>query len=327
MRFSLIPHLERDSDATLRSGVKRDQSSVLNQISLSALRAFETVARRGSQKAAADELRLSPSAVSHAVKNLERAMGVQLIERDGRNVRLTVNGDLLMRHVSAAFEHLGRGVESVSARSGQRVLRLHAAPSIASAILAPRLSDFLGRHPGIEVRLSAGTDYTRFTADDFDADVVYGPVHAAGVIAVPLGSETVTPLCSPELAAAIETPADLLRCNLILSDNKQVRWPHWFEANGLAPSLQHTLRFDRSFLALGVAADGLGVALESTLLARRDLASGRLVAPLRGRTVDVVDVGHHLVYPRETRQGGLIGLFSAWLVDEIGLAGSPTHHA
>ncbi len=290
---------------------------MFHKVSLSAIRIFETVARRGSHKAAAAELNLSPSAISHAIKNLEQSMAVQLFEKDGRHVRLTVSGEVFMRHVSAAFDELRRGFEMVSVRPGKRVLRLHAAPSIAYAWLTPRLPKFLAEHPGIEVRLSAGADYPRFTADDFDADIVYGPIHAPGVVAIPLVRETVTPLCAPEMAKRIRSPRDLLDCNLILSDNKQVRWHHWFDANGLNPVLSHDLRFDRSFLALAVAADGLGVALESTLLAERDLASGRLVQPLAGLSKDITYVGHHLVYPRETRQGSMLKLFSDWLVREM----------
>ncbi len=222
-----------------------------------------------------------------------------------------------MRHAVAAFDELRRGFEMVSARRGKRVLRLHAAPSIAYAWLTPRLSDFLSGNPGVEVRLSAGTDYARFTGGDFDADIVYGPIHASGVVAVPLARETVTPLCSPALAERIRSPRDLLEQNLILSDNKQVRWRHWFDANGMNPALSHNLRFDRSFLALAVAADGLGVALESTLLAERDIARGRLVAPLAGKAADIAYVGHHLVYPRETRHGGVLRTFTDWLVREM----------
>lgn len=287
---------------------------MLNRVSLTGIRIFEAVARRGSHKAAAAELHLSPSAISHAIRTLEQAMGLQLFEKEGRNVRLTVSGEVFMQHVSVAFDALNRGFEMVAAGTGRRVLRLHSAPSIAHAWLTPRLPRFLAENPGIEVRLSAGADYTRFVTDDFDADIVYGPIHAQGVIAVPLVEETVTPLCTPALAARIQRVEDLIACDLILSDNKQVRWPHWFSANGLSPRLSHNLRFDRSFLALAAAADGLGVALESTLLAGRHLSAGRLVAPLAGLSVDITYTGHHLVYPRETRQGSLVRTFASWVI-------------
>jgi LysR family glycine cleavage system transcriptional activator len=291
-------------------------------LSLTGIRAFEAVARRGSFKAAAAELNLSPSALSHAVTGLEKNMGVNLFDRDGRSIRLTVSGELLMRHVSVAFDELRRGVDTVAAQQGRGLLRVHSAPSFACAWLSPRLPRFLVANPGVEFRLAAGTDYARFTHDDFDVDIVYGPIRADGIIAEPLIEESVTPLCSPSLAERINTPLDLLACSLILSDNKQVRWPQWLAANGLSTITAHAVRFDRSFLALGAAADGLGIALESTLLAERELKSGRLVAPLNGRSVDVTYVGHHIVYPRAKHQRRLVEEFVAWLRVELA-AGHP----
>lgn len=290
---------------------------MLASVSLPGLRVFEAVARRGSFKAAASELNLSPSAVSHAVVNLEAALGVALFDRSGRNVRLTVSGELLVQHVSTAFSELRRGLDMITAQKGRGLLRIHSAPSFAYAWLSPRLPTFLAEHPGIEVRLSAGTDYTRFIDNAFDVDIVYGPVHAAAVVAIPVVEECVTPLCSPEMARLIRTPRDLLSCSLILSDNKQVRWPHWLESNGVAVTASHTLCFDRSFLAIGAAVDGLGVALESTLLAKREMDRGLLVAPLAGLSNDIRYVGHHMVYPREAQQRSAVQTFVAWVRQQV----------
>jgi LysR family transcriptional regulator, glycine cleavage system transcriptional activator len=287
------------------------------EISLPAVRAFEAVARRGSFKAAAAELNLSPSAVSHAVANLEKTLSLALFHRGGRGVRLTINGEVLMRHVGAAFDELRRGFDLVAAGQGRGLLRLHSAPSFAYAWLTPRLPRFFAAHPGVEVRLAAGTDYGRFVADDIDVDIVYGPIAAEGVIALPLREETVTPLCAPNLAERIRSPEDLLALDLIVSDNKQVRWPHWLEANGVAGAPRHALRFDRSFLALAAACDGLGVALESTLLAERELAAGRLVAPLSGRSEPIRYVGHHLVHARDSGNRRAVRLFVGWIMAEM----------
>ena len=290
---------------------------MLAQVSLSGIRAFEAVARRGSFRAAAGELNLSPSAVSHAIVKLERAMGVALFDRSGRTVALTATGQVFMRHVGAAFDELRRGLEATSQR-GTPLLRLHCAPSFAANWLSPRLPRFFAAHPGIEVRLSAGTDYARFTSDEFDADIVYGPVRGEGLTVVPLVEETVAPMCTPELAARISSAADLLDLTLIQSDNKQVRWPQWFEANGLPAPLSQGNRFDRSFLAIAAAVDGLGICLESTLLAERELRTGRLVMPLAGRARDIRYVGHRLVYPPEGRQRRTVRLFADWLLSETG---------
>jgi LysR family glycine cleavage system transcriptional activator len=295
---------------------------MLNQTPLSLLRAFEAAGRTGSFRTAADEIALSPSAVSHAIRKLERTLGARLFDREGRLVRLSPEGEALMRHVGRAFEELRRGLEVVSTRA-PHLLRLHCAPSFAAQWLTPRLARFLRDHPGIEIRLAAGTDYTRFGNEEFDADIVYGMPRQEGLTVIPLGEETVAPLCAPDLARTIATPTDLCDHVLIESDNKQIRWPTWFARNGLPAPRPHGTRFDRSFLAIAAAADCLGVALESTRLAERELANGRLVRPLAGIAQDVRYVGHHLVFPRSTRQRHSLRLFTKWLSAELGLEVEP----
>lgn len=291
---------------------------MLKDVSLASVRAFEAAARHGSFRAAALELSLSPSAVSHAILKLEQALGTALFERDGRQVHLSPDGEMLMRHVGIAFDELRRGMEAVSNRK-TRLLRLHSAPSFAAQWLSPRLSGFFAVQPDIEVRLAASTEYARFTNDDFDVDIVYGPPRAEGVVVVPLGEELVTPLCAPQLAGAIRSPADLLGQVLIQSEVKRVRWPDWFAANDMTMPAPHGMRFDRSFLAIAAAVDGLGIALESTRLAEREIRRGLLVAPLAGITRDVTYIGHHLVYPRALRQRYTVRVFATWLLTQLGL--------
>jgi DNA-binding transcriptional LysR family regulator len=286
--------------------------------SLTMLRTFEAAGRIGSFRGAALELNLSPSAVSHAIRSLEQSLGVVLFDRDGRNVRLSADGEALMRHVGRAFDDLRRGMEVVSTL-GPKLLRVHSAPSFAAQWLAPRLADFLSENPAIKVRVAASTDYSRFTTDEFDVDIVYGPPRHESLVVIPLGQETVTPLCAPRLADRIRRPQDLFDQVLIDSDNKQIRWSAWFAANGLVAPPPTGMRFDRSFLAISVAASGLGVALESTRLAEKEMQERRLVAPLAGRAKDVSYVGHHLVFPRFPRQRELVHLFARWLVRELGL--------
>ncbi|MBK1661288.1 LysR family transcriptional regulator [Paracraurococcus ruber] len=290
---------------------------------LTALRAFEAAGRTGSFRAAAEDLGLTPSAVSHAIRGLERDLGARLFERDGRAIRLTPEGETLLRHVERGFGALQLGIGSVAARRPQ-LLRLHSAPSFAAQWLVPRLGRLLEDCPGLELRIAAGTDYTRFLADEFDADIVYGlpaaeQVGQSGTLVLPLGTEVVAPLCAPALAPSIRSPRDLLGQVLIESDNKRVRWPAWFAANGVPAPAPRGPRFDRSFLSLSAASDGLGVALESTLLAERELAAGRLVRPLQGRCEDVVYTGHWLVFPRPRRYVRAMQLFLGWLGRELRL--------
>ncbi len=284
---------------------------------LPALRVFEAASRNRSFRQAAAELHLSPSAVSHAIRRLEQSLGAALFERDGRAMHLTAAGETLMRHVSRGFAELQAGLAAVGA-SGPRLFRLHCAPSFAAQWLAPRLPRLLAQHLSLEVRLHADANYSRFAADEYDADIIYGLPRTPGLVVVPLGEEVVTPLCAPSLAKGLRTPGDLVGQSLITSDNKMVRWDDWFAANAMRAPALHGPRFDRSFLSVAAAADGMGIALESTRLAERELASGRLVQPLLGRASDCRYVGHRLVYP--AARGGHVTLFRNWIEGELGLA-------
>ena len=283
---------------------------------LSHLRAFEAAARAGSFHVAATELHLSPSAVSHAIRKLEQELGVTLFDREGRRVRLSTDGQSLMRHIGPAFDDIRRGMDLVYAR-GPMVLRVHCAPSFAAQWLTPRLPEFLSTHPEIEIRLSAGTDYTRFANDEFDVDIVYGRPNLEGAIVLPLGEETVTPLCMPKLASLIHRPEDLLRHALIDSDNKKVRWPDWFALNLLTAPPPRGMRFDRSFLAISAAVNGLGIALESTRLAEKEIAAGSLVPVLSGRAKDIRYIGHFLVFPRLALRRQVLRIFTGWITTEL----------
>ena len=291
---------------------------LLSNVPISAIRAFEAAARTGSFRDAANELHLTPSAVSHAIRKLETTMSTTLFERGTRSVRLTPAGENLMRHAGAAFDNLRRGIEEVAGR-GPQLLRVHSAPSFAAQWLAPRLGRFIAAEPKLEVRLAASAEYARFSNDDFDLDIVYGQPRSEGVEIVPLREETITPLCAPEIAKRIRKPKDLFNQVLIRSEVKQVQWHQWFAANGLEPPAIHGMRFDRSFLAIAMASSGLGVTLESTLLAEREIETGRLIAPLAGRSVDIRYVGHHLVFPRSSKQRHPVRAFADWITAELSL--------
>lgn len=299
---------------------------MLRPLPLSALRAFEAVTRTGSFRAAASDLSLTPSAVSHAIRSLESTLGAALFVRDGRSVRLTGAGEILMQHVVRGFGELQLGISSVS-RRGPRLIRLHSAPSFAANWLAPRLPRLLSETGGLAVRIVADTSYARFSDDDFDIDIVYGLPSAQyygvsghqGMLVLPLGREIVTPLCAPALAGRIRSVRSLMDETLIESERKNVRWAAWFAANGMVAPEARGLRFDRSFLSLSAAADGLGVALESLLLAERELASGRLVRPLAGIAEDIVYTGHWLVVPRGKRYARPVITFIEWISRELGI--------
>ncbi len=296
----------------------------MHHASLQNLRAFEAAGRNQSFRAAAEELHLSISAISHAVRKLEDSLGIALFIRSGRGVRLSREGEVLLRFTSRGFDEIARGMEMITSK-GPLVLKLHCVPSFAAQWLTPRLGGFMEQHPEIAVRLSASAEAIRFPNEEFDADIVYGRPAQEGLMVLPLGVETVTPLCSPQIAASIASVRDLLDCLLIDSDVKQLRWSDWFAANHIAASPPRAARFDRSFLAISAAVEGLGVALESTRLAERELRDGRLVSPLAGMAQDLFYTAHFLVFPAASRQRAALRVFVNWLESALDLSFDAFH--
>jgi LysR family transcriptional regulator, glycine cleavage system transcriptional activator len=222
----------------------------------------------------------------------------------------------LMVHVAAGFREIRQGLEIVSSRRAH-FLRLHSAPSFAAQWLTPRLPAFLAAHPGMDIRITASTDYSRFAADEVDADIVNGPPAPGPVEVVPLGEEEVTVLCTPDMAARLSSPKDVMAMPLINGDRNRVTWAMWCAQNGLTAPTSYAMRFDRSFMIIASAANGLGIALESTRLAQRELAEGRLVAPFRDGVGSLRETLHSLVYPTIHAGRPIIKAFSSWLLSEL----------
>lgn len=301
-------------DAELNSPIKR-----LRRLPLAALRVFEAAGRTGSFSAAAQEVDLSPSAVSHAIRKLEETAEMQLFVRSTRAIALTREGSVLLEYVQRGFEEMQRGLQRAAPAATVTPLRLHTAPSFGTQWLMPRLRSFVAEHPGINLRFSADTRYATFDDDDYDIDIVYGEPVSARHECTPLIIEELTPLCSPAMAARLANVHDLYALPLIQSDGQSVQWRGWFGANGMATPTDFELAFDRSAMVIAAAVDGLGVALESTLLAERELASGALVAPLREHSTTVRYVGHYLVHPKRQHEHEHTALrqFKRWLLAEL----------
>ncbi|MDL4915540.1 MAG: LysR substrate-binding domain-containing protein [Enterobacterales bacterium endosymbiont of Blomia tropicalis] len=293
--------------------------SILRKVPLTMLRAFEAAGRTGAFTAAATELDLSPSAISHAIRKLEDLLKIRLFQRSTREITLTKEGSLLLEHVQRGFGEMQRGLSLVTADES-RPLRLHTAPSFAHQWLLPRLGDFIREHPQIDLRFSASTEYARFEQDDFDLDIVYGEPRPSPYEKLPLAVEELTPLCSPALAESISRPEHLYQQTLIQCDVQLFQWKGWFEANNLTPPRHYGLRFDRSFMAIAAAVDGLGVVLESKLLAEREIASGRLVCPLVSSTKEIHYIGHYMVFPRHQHRHFALEEFKSWLLEQLNLA-------
>jgi len=299
------------------SGEFSSSIAKFRRLSLTALRVFEVAGRTESFALAASELDLSPSAVSHAIRKLEETAGMLLFERSARAITLTGAGRVLLEHVQRGFEEMQRGFQQAAPESTVLPLRLHTAPSFGTQWLMPRLARFVADNPDINLRFSADTQYANFDNDDYDIDIVYGEPVDGRHERLPLVIEELTPLCNPALARTIQSLQDLYARPLIQSTGQSVRWGGWFSANGVVTPSNFALAFDRSSMSIAAAVDGLGVVLESTLLAERELASGTLVAPLRAQSMAVRYVGHYLVFPKRQHQHPAFQQFKSWLLAEL----------
>lgn len=289
-----------------------------SHLPLRALCVFEAAARLGSFRAAADELGLTPSAVSHQIRALESGIGVQLFERAGRGVLLSHDGEEYYQAVRDGFGTLRRASERLSARGRSRrpaeIVRIHTPPSFANRWLLPRLSSFLADRPGIDIRVNAGPD-RRFDAGAVDLAVVYGPASKWASQAVSLVEESIQPLCAPALTglAQIRSPRDLLTQTLITTRGNLVGWEDWFRHHGIDPGMAaRSIQLDPSYVAIDAAVKGLGIVLESDVLTADEIAGGRLVAPLPGSALTATS--YWLVVTQPERHRPSVASVRDWLL-------------
>ncbi len=247
---------------------------------LRALLAFEAAARLGSFAMAASELRVTPSAISHQIQALETFLALRLFRRNAGRASLTRAGNDYWRRIEAALKAIGDATAEIApARSAETVTVL-SAPSFAAKWLRPRLNEFLERHPLLRMRLMTATEPPDAAAQ-WDVAICYGRPTAPGLTVLPLASEIMMPLCSPDLARRLRLrrPDDLARATLVHSSNL-TSWADWLRQAGAgAVKPDAGIWFDRSSMAIEAAVEGAGVILESNLLTLEERKAGSLVAP------------------------------------------------
>jgi LysR family glycine cleavage system transcriptional activator len=288
--------------------------------SLKAIQAFEAASRLGSIAAAADELLVTPSAVSHQIRFLEQAVGIALFHRVHRAIVLTDAGRRYAEQVAEGLGTIEAATRSIERKGKSDILTIHAVPSFATQWLMPRLSRFSALYPDMDVRLNASAATVDLAAGEADFDIRYGTVFpASGVAVMPFPEETIVVLCAPAIAHGaqpIRAPADLRQHTLIHSEVNLVSWRDWLRRHaGLTLDLERGPRFDRSFMAINAAADGIGVAFESRLLIERELEGGRLVLPfgLEGPRL----VCHSLLFLKSKAEVPKIKAFRQWLFEQL----------
>jgi len=285
--------------------------------SLNGMRAFEAAARLGSVKGAAEELRLTPSAVSRHIRFLEKSLGQDLFERSFRQISLTATGSYYAHSLSEAFEAIKRATEDVSLVDGANRRRgrisLMCEPTFLNLWLADRLPAFRRLHPSVDLEISASGKPANFDLaiiDEFNEKT--GP---ALKLLLPL---MLTPVCSPVLLDGPEPlrePRDLLR-HCLIHERESRRWERWLAKEGVAGAVARpgTVLHDCTLIMREVA-NGTGIALADTIMAQDLLQQKRLVAPF--------DAYHHYPAGYYLHQRPGVGnkpgvpLFLDWLSAEI----------
>ena len=281
------------------------------------LRSFEAAARLESFARAAEELHLTPSAISHQVKELEEYFGRPLFLRRNRRIEPTPEAQRLLNSLSRVFDVIETACGDVSLAPDAQVLAVHCAPSLAAKWLAPRLPAFAKACPEITIRLSTGAepiDLTRL--QEIDLSISYASaLELAGIEVIALGREAIVPLCSPALIdSRVPLAQQMSRLPLIDSQLSRVTWRDWFDINGLELPPGPRASFDRAALAISAAVDSMGVVLESVRLAEREITRGDLMEVGRGAFVRFERETHFVSARVNELQHGKVAQFRDWLM-------------
>ncbi|MFN3685405.1 LysR substrate-binding domain-containing protein [Salinarimonas sp.] len=294
---------------------------------LRALQVFEATARLGSVTEAAAQLGVTPSAISHQLRALEDHLGVRLFHRMNRRIVLTDAGRTYAGLLGQGFARIDRATDNLLKGGAGDVLTLHCPPSFAPAWLVPRLRRFVAAHPDIDLRIHATPEPPAFFRSDTDVEIRYGVGGWPGLETVELMPDVVLPMAAPPLAARLPEharPDDIFRLPLLHSERTLVSWDQWASSCGSATTAPTGgLRFDRAYLALQAAEEGLGVALETQVFSRPLLDSGRLV-PLVPPDFWRPAGAHYLVFPAIFAEIPKVKRFRDWIVEEAS-ATAPAH--
>lgn len=291
------------------------------------LRVLDAAARHLNFSRAAEELGLTPAAVSHQIKEFEEQLRVSLFTRTSRTTRLTEAGVVLAEAAGEALQQLARAAARAQKLSrGVAQLRLSLDPTFASKWMMPKLERFRRMHAGIDLRFDIAYAVREFDQDDIDVAIRFGTGKYPGLMAHRLFDNIIIPVCSPRLLKSgppLHEPRDLLRHTLVHIEwsRQGVTWPNWrmwMAAAGVDDfDPERCVLFTESSHVIQAAIDGDVVALCDFSMVANDLSSGRLVRPFELGIKMSEEFAYHLVYPAETAADPRIVAFRDWLLEEV----------
>ncbi len=280
---------------------------------LNPLRAFEAAARRGSVAAAADELHVTASAVSHQIRILESTLGIALFVRSKARVKLTPEGEGLLKPVSAAFDMIANATVRLESPAAVGDLAVSTPLSLTSRWLARHIGDFLERYPGIHLKVIPSNDEREIHSPDVDVCIRYGEGNWRNRHVELLAHPALFPVVSPALMNgrdAIRKVQDLAGRTLFCEHAGS--WMRWLAAANAdrLPGIR-ILEIGNAHIGVEAAVHGQGVALGDSLSVRDDLIDGTLVRPFS----ETVPSRHayYLVTRHELTEAPLVTAFTSWL--------------
>ena len=288
---------------------------------LNALRALEAAGRYVSFSRAAEELHVTPGAISRQIRGLEETLGFSLFERHHREVRLTPESRAYVEALTDAFNQMERATRRLVDSRKQNYLHIHTAITFTMRWLMPKLVDFHARHPRREIRISTGlpgaADLSNLPTDV--AIQIRTPeivaAAAPGLIAHPLMDIELVPVCSPKLMAEGtlgRDPGLWERVTRLISSARPNDWGTWVDASGVAIDPQVGMRFESSSLAYQAAIQGIGVAMAMKRLVQEDLDAGRLV--IAHPLIHPTGLSFYLIYSQAAAQMPQVKEFRDWIV-------------
>ena len=290
---------------------------------LNALRVFEAAARHLSFTKAAEELHVTPGAVSQQIKALEDFLQAPVFRRHKRTLLLTDEAQASLPILREGFDKLVEAGEILARKADAGRLTVSVAPSFASKWLVPRLDRFQEIHPEIDVWVSADMNVVDFAVDEVDIAIRYGSGSYTGLVTEHLMAEKIVPVCAPQLLTGdnpIKTPEDLVHHTLLHDsgndkDPSCPTWPMWLKAAGVDHKTgDRGLKFNQSSLVIEAAVAGKGVALAKAALALADLEAARLVIPFDLTTP--TEFSYYVVHPPSKSSSPAVKAFMAWVLKE-----------
>jgi LysR family glycine cleavage system transcriptional activator len=287
--------------------------------SLNWLRVFEMAARTESFARAAEALNMSPSAVSQQVRALETWLGRDLFDRQARAVRLTEAGRAFLPVVGNAIGSVEATAASLFGRQGAKPLIVRASALLAAGWLAPRIGRFIKAHPQVQLSLVSALSDDDFRRPDADLSITFGLPAGPGQTGIPLFGETLIPVATPDLAAQIATPADLLRHPLIEVASHQATWFRLLPEPALWPEQPRFIYTDTTLIALAAASTGGGIALARAPATNALVDRYALVPCLEGHSAFGVE-SYHIVHADRPFLNSAAESFIEWVKQEASTA-------